>query len=206
MEGGSAWWGTVPGTKSLGSVFCTMAEMSLYRFELQEGADASSERTQAFERALHPTCSIPDYPVEAGPGNDPCQDLLHCVAMASLFLVRAFQHAGLIYLYSAIYDIPTKHFLIQQHVHACLECVRSMDSRTRAQNCALFPLYVAGAHTLDEVHRNLILETLDNIHGNLRFESVLSIREVLEGLWLPGRSPGTWTEKFQNTAMCTLVI
>jgi hypothetical protein len=206
MEGGFAWWDTLAGTKSLGSVFCTIAEMSFYRLELRDGADASSKRTQAFERALQPTFSILDYPVEAGSGNDSDQDLLHCVALSSLFLVRAFQHAGLIYLYSAIHDIPSKHFLIQQHVHACLECVRSMDNRTRAQNCALFPLYIAGAHALDEAHRALVLETLDNIHGNLRFESVLCIREILERLWLPCRNLGTWTEKFKDTAMCTLVI
>jgi hypothetical protein len=81
-----------------------------------------------------------------------------------------------------------------------------MDTRTRAQNCALFPLYVAGAHSLLEIHRNCVMQTLQNIHKNLRFESVLSIRATLETLWQPSRSPTTWSGSFKNTAMCTLVI
>ncbi len=201
MESGSVWWESVPGTKSLGSVLSTLAEMGFYRHELQNGAEVSVERVEAFERALQPA-----YSMLACPDGDAGQDLLYTVATASLSLVRCFQHAGLIYLYSAIHNIPTKHFLLQQHVHACLECIQGMDTRTRAQNCALFPLYVAGAHSLLEIHRNCVMQTLQNIHKNLRFESVLSIRATLETLWQPSRSPTTWSGSFKNTAMCTLVI
>jgi hypothetical protein len=81
-----------------------------------------------------------------------------------------------------------------------------MDTRSRAQNCTLFPLYVAGAHSLLEAHRNCVMKTLENIHNNLQFESVLSVRETLEALWEPSRSPTTWSGSFKNSAMCTLVI
>jgi hypothetical protein len=201
MESGSVWWESVPGTTSLGSVLSTLAEMSFYRHELQDGAEVSVDRMQSFERALQPSYSMLERPDgEAG------QDLLHPVAAASLSLVRCFQHAGLIYLYSAVHDIPTKHFLLQQHVHACLECIQGMDTRSKAQNCALFPLYVAGAHSLLEAHRDCVLKTLENIYNNLRFESVLSIRATLKALWEPSRSPTTWSGSFKNTAICTLVI
>jgi hypothetical protein len=206
MEAGSVWWESVPGTNSLGSVLFTMAEMSFYRHKLQNGTDACVQKEQAFERALQPTYSMLDYAAESCPGGDVGKQLFHPVATASLSLIRAFQHAGLIYLYSAIHNIPTKHFLVQQHVHACLECIQGMDTRSRAQNCALFPLYVAGAHSIVDAHRTCVLETLENIHNNLRFESVLSIRTTLETLWHPGRSPTTWSTSFKNTAMCTLII
>jgi len=201
MESGSVWWEVVPGTTSLGSVLSTLAEMSFYRHELQTGAEVCVEKAQAFEHALQPTYSKLECP-----DGDAGQDLLSPVTTASLSLVRCFQHAGLIYLYSAIHDISTKHFLLQQHVHACLECIQGMDTRSKAQNCALFPLYVAGAHSLLEAHRECVMKILGNIHNNLRFESVLSIRATLEALWQPSRSPTTWSGSFKNTAMCTLVI
>jgi hypothetical protein len=206
MEASSVWWETVPGTKSLGSVLHVMAEMSFYRHELQNGTEVCVEKAQAFERALQPTYAILDYAAESCSGGEAGKELFHPVATASLSLIRAFQHAGLIYLYSAIHNVPTKHFLVQQHVHACLECIQGMDTMSRTQNCALFPLYVAGAHSLVEAHKTCVLKTLESIHNNLRFESVLSIRATLQTLWQPDRSPTTWTESFKNTAMCTLVI
>lgn len=201
MEPGSVWWESISGTKSLGSVLSTLSEMSIYHHRLQNGIEICVDKVQAFERALQPT-----YSMLASPNGDAEQDLFHPVATASLSLVRCFQHAGLIYLYSAIQNIPANHFLLQQHVHACLECIQGMDTRSRAQNCTLFPLYVAGAHSLLEAHRNCVMSTLETIHKNLRFESVLSVRETLLVLWEPSRSPTTWSGSFKNSAMCTLVI
>ena len=206
MEPGSVWWETVPGSQTLGSVLMTMAQMSFYRHELQSGGIVCVDQVHAFERALQPTYSTLNYTAEVCPAGGVGKGLTHLVATASLSLIRAFQHAGLIYLYSAIHNIPTKHFLVQQHVHACLECIQGMDTRSKAQNCALFPLYVAGAHSISEAHRTCVSDILGNIHKNLRFESVLSIRATLETLWEPSRNPTTWTESFKNTAMCTLVI
>jgi len=206
MEATSVWWDTVPGTKSLTSVFCTMAEMSFYRHELLNGAEACVEKLKLFERALEPTYPIMDYTTERCSGGDAGKELSDPGVTATLSLVRAFQHAGLIYLYSAIYNMPKKHVLVQQHVHACLECIRGMDARSKAQNCSLFPLYIAGAHSIVDAHRMCVLKTLEIIHHNLRFESVSSVRKNLETLWQPSRSPTTWTNSFKNAAVCTLVI
>jgi hypothetical protein len=206
MEAGSVWWESVPGTPSLGSVLSTLAAMSFYRHELHNGADARSDEAQAFERALQPTYSTLDQTLSRNVGARTESDIYLPVATAAHSLFRAFQHAGLIYLYSAIHNIPTQHFLVQQHVHACLECIQSIDTRSKAQNCALFPLYVAGAHALASSHRTCVLETLDVIHTNLRFQSVLSIRSTLQNIWQGGRSLDTWSRIFQDTAICTLVI
>jgi hypothetical protein len=202
MGTGSVWWETVPGTTPLSSVLCTMAEMSFYREAIQNGVDLCSEKAQEFERALQPTYSMLDCTDESTVGGEK----LHPVRTASLSLVRAFQHAGLIYLYSAIHKILPHHFLVQQHVHACLECIQGMDKRAKAQNCALFPLYIAGAHALAESHRACVLEILDTIHTNLGFQSVTSVRSVLHKIWQLERNSESWTGIFQNTAIFTLVI
>jgi hypothetical protein len=206
MEVGSVWWESVPGTPSLGSVLSTLAAMSFYRQELQNGADACIDEAQAFERALQPTYSMLDPTLARNAGTEAETDIYHPAATAAHSLFRAFQHAGLIYLYSAIHNIPTHHFLVQQHVNACLECIQSMDTRSKAQNCALFPLYVAGAHALADSQRACVLKTLDVIHTNLRFQSVLSIRSTLQDIWQVGRTIDTWSSIFQETAMCTLII
>jgi hypothetical protein len=206
MEAGCVWWESVPGTPSLGSVLFTMAQMSFYRHQLLNGSKSCNDRAQAFERALQPTYSMLDYTEGATLGKNLGKDIFLPVATASLSLIRAFQHAGLIYLYSAIHNIPAEHFLVQQHVHACLECIQSMDSKSKAHNCALFPLYVAGAHSLLDGHRACVLGTLDIIYTNLRFQSVLSIRATLQQIWQLGHGPHTWSGIFQNTAICTLII
>lgn len=208
MEARSVWWQTVPGSTSLGSVLSILADMSFYRHRLKNGADLCPDQVQAFERALQPTNPAldPTTESESDSSGDADEALLSPSLTASLSLILAFQHAGLIYLYSAIHDMPAKHVLVQQHVHACLEYIRGMDARSKAQNCALFPLYVAGAHSLEEGHRTFVSEILSKIHKSLRFESVSSIRTTLEKLWQPSRRPTTWVESFMDTATHTLVI
>ena len=83
----------------------------------------------------------------------------------------------------APFEIPTQRFLVQQHVHACLGGVQSMQSSLRTRNCTLFPLYVAGARAVTTHHREWVLEALNAIHSNLWFESVLPIRETLQQKW-----------------------
>jgi hypothetical protein len=206
MESGSVWWESLPGTKSLAAVLGTMAEMSFHRHDLLNGMEASNERFQAFEQSLQPVYSMLDAGGDDHTHNDAKKGIFNPVATASLSLIRAFQHAGLIYLYRAVHRIPTEHFLVQQHVHACLECIQGMDTMSRTQNCTLFPLYVAGAHAISEAHRSCVLELLDIIHNNLQFESVLSIRATLEQIWRSPHSPATWSDIFKNTAICTLII
>ncbi|KAH7413959.1 fungal-specific transcription factor domain-containing protein [Phaeosphaeria sp. MPI-PUGE-AT-0046c] len=206
MEPGSAWWEDVPGSASLGSVLSIMSEMSCYHHELTAGCSVDINKGQEFEYALQPTYGMLDYGgttcVEVGSRSEVTPHF----STASLCLIRSFQHAGLIYLYSAIHNIPKEHFLVQQHVNACLECIHSMGTRSKAQNCALFPLYVAGAHTITDTHRSSVLGILDNIHANIMFQSVISIGSALRQVWECTPCPSTWTDIFQNSAPCTLVI
>jgi hypothetical protein len=206
MEASSVWWETVPGSRTLGSVFSTMAEMSFYRHKVQNGADFCMDQTQAFERALQPSYPTLDDTTEFRTSGQVGKELPEPTVKAALSLILAFQHAALIYLYSAIHNIPVKHFLVQQHVKACLECIQGMDPRTKAQNCALFPLYVAGAHSLDEAHRTYVAEVLNKIHKNLQFESVQAVQTTLETLWNSSREPTGWVDSFKDTATYTLVI
>lgn len=206
MESGSVWWESLPGTNSLATVLGTMAEMSVYRHDLMDGENSSNDRILAFERALQPVYSMLDLPSNSCAGGNAKEDSANLVATASLSLNRAFQHAGLVYLYRAIYRIPINHFLVQQHVHACLGSIQGMDAIPRTRNCALFPLYVAGAHAIAEPHRRCVLEVLDVIHTNLQFESVLSIRSTLQQIWISSQDDATWSDVFKDTAICTLVI
>lgn len=204
MEPGSVWWESPVGKLSLATVLGTMSEISAYRQDLEEGGDPCNERVQAFEKALQPSYSMLEYSVvEHTPTESKC-DLFDAVSSSSLN--RSFQHAGLIYLYSAILNIPNQHYLIQQHVHACLECIQGMDTKTKVQNCALFPLYVAGIHATAEAHRLSVLEKLDVIYNNLRFESVLSVRTMLEQTWNTPSHPSTWSDLFRYVPTCTLII
>lgn len=205
MEPSSVWWESPPGKLSLAMVLGTMSEMSSYRQDLIEGASPSNERVQAFERALQPSYSMLEYSEGHNPKESKC-DLFDAVAASSLSLNRSFQHAGLIYLYSAILNIPNQHFLIQQHVHACLECIQGMDTKTKVQNCALFPLYVAGVHATAEPHKRSVIEKLDVIYKNLRFESVTCVRNTLEQIWVTPSHPSTWSDLFKDVPACTLVI
>ncbi|KAJ4990933.1 hypothetical protein SVAN01_03504 [Stagonosporopsis vannaccii] len=134
------------------------------------------------------------------------KSLLSPAALATLSLVRAFQHAGLIYLYRAIHQIPIGHYLIQQHVNACLGCIQGMKSNPRTQNCTLFPLYIAGSHAIVEHHQRGVLDVLDTIQDNLQFESVLSIRSRLQQTWHVPQGGATWSGIFKYEAVCTLVI
>jgi hypothetical protein len=202
------WWESLPGTKSLANILETIAEMSFCRHDLFYGAEANNEKLLRFERSLQPVYSMLEFCSDDVPATNIGleHDLLSPAAMASSSLNRTFQHAGLIYLYRALRNIPIKHFLVQQHVHACLGCVQSMESSTRTRNCTLFPLYVAGAHAVVDHHRDQVLEALNIIYNNLQFESVRSIRATLQQMWHPSEDATTWSDLFKGAAPCTLVI
>ncbi|CAJ2500213.1 Uu.00g030660.m01.CDS01 [Anthostomella pinea] len=207
IQSGPVWWQTTSqGTRSLASVLGTMAEMAFYSQDIRDGQELCRDKVVEFERALQPTYSILESDTfmekELVRASDPAR-------MPEVFanaFVRAFQHAGLIYLYRVICNLPTRHLLLQQHVHACLDCIQGIDLNCKAQNCALFPLYVAGAHSLSKVHRDCVLLRLDGIYAALRFEAVLSIRAALESLWKSERQLETWSSAFQDLAVGTLVL
>lgn len=208
MEPGSVWWETAAGTPSLGSVLRILSGMSAYQSDIQDGAEPNNEEVRAFERALQPSYTMMDYEW-ASPTSDktvPTSEQFDPTTTACLSLIRAFQHAGLIYLYSALLKVPCHHYLIQQHVQACLECVLGMETKSRVQNCALFPLYVAGAHSITDAHRKYVLERLDIIYANLGFQSVSSIRKTLTDLWESDEAATVWEDMYQKANGCALVI
>jgi hypothetical protein len=202
------WWESLPGTKSLAAILETMAEMCFYRHDLLYGEEANNEKLLSFERYLQPVYSTLEFCSDGVTETNTELEYnpLGPATIASLSLNRTFQHAGLIYLYRALCNIPTKHFLVQQHVHACLGCIQSMESSPRTRNCTLFPLYIAGAHAILDHHRVRILEILSAIYINLQFESVLSIRATLQQMWQSSQDATTWSDLFKGTAICTLVI
>jgi hypothetical protein len=81
-----------------------------------------------------------------------------------------------------------------------------MEIDSKAHNCTLFPLYVAGAHAIDEVRRKTVMERLEAVQQGLGFESVMSIRQALEQLWLGENQLGVWSDSFKNLAQGTLVL
>ncbi|CAI6336091.1 unnamed protein product [Periconia digitata] len=199
------WWEVSDIPKSLASVFETMAEMSFYRHSIGEEQAVCFEKVANFEKTLQPSYLVIGDAVSMDAGDRYEMSL----TMATYSFCRAFQHAALIYLYRAICKMPTSHALVQQHVHGCLECIRGVDFLPEVQKCSLFPLYVAGAHALTEVHRTYVIEKLDSIYVNLRFESVVSIRANLIQLWEKPLdiSDSTWSDTFKEfTGKTTLVL
>lgn len=81
-----------------------------------------------------------------------------------------------------------------------------MEIDSKAHNCTLFPLYVAGAHAIDDYRRKIVMERLEAVQNGLGFESVLAIHQALEALWLGDDQLGTWADTFRNLAEGTLVL
>jgi len=81
-----------------------------------------------------------------------------------------------------------------------------MEIDSKAHNCTLFPLYVAGAHAIDDYRRKLVMERLEAVQNGLGFESVMAIHQALEELWLGDDQLGAWVDTFKNLAQGTLVL
>jgi hypothetical protein len=50
------------------------------------------------------------------------------------------------------------------------------------------------------------MERLEAVQQGLGFESVMSIRQALEQLWLGENQLGVWSDNFKNLAQGTLVL
>jgi hypothetical protein len=182
-----------------------MTELAHYAHDIRGDGNPVVNKIDHFERALRPSYpSVADFATPAM--GDSYDDPSRKAAVFSQALCRAFQHAALIFLYRSVCCLPTSHFLVQQHVHACLACITSMEIDSKAHNCTLFPLYVAGAHAIDEVRRKTVMERLEAVQQGLGFESVMSIRQALEQLWLGDNQLGVWSDSFKNLAQGTLVL
>jgi hypothetical protein len=206
IESGPVWWETGQhGTVSFASIFGVMTDLAHYSHDIRGDSNPILNRVDYFERALQPSYpSLGDF--ASTDADDSYDDGSRKAAVYSQALCRAFQHAAMIFLYRSVCCLPTSHFLVQQHVHACLACITSMEIDSKAHNCTLFPLYVAGAHAIDDHRRKLVMERLEAVQNGLGFESVMAINQALEELWLGEDQLGAWVDTFKNLAQGTLVL
>lgn len=206
IESGPVWWETGQhGTVTFSSIFGVMTDLAHYAQEIKEESNPVVNRIDHFERALQPSYpSLGDF--ASTNMNDSYDETSRKAAVYSQALCRAFQHAAMIFLYRSVCCLATTHFLVQQHVHACLACITSMEIDSKAHNCTLFPLYVAGAHAVDENRRKIVMERLDAVQLGLGFESVLAIRQSMEELWSGHDQRNPWLDTFKNLAPGTLVL
>jgi hypothetical protein len=208
IEQGTVWWEKQRyGETTLASIFHTMAEMGFYRQSLRvKSLEISTEQVRRFESVLQPRfVTFSTYHLT--------NETAHLVkqggaleAMQPLAFARAFQHSALIFLYRAICGLPARHFLVQQHVQSCLECMGGIKRTSKTHNCIVFPLYVAGAHVFHPEQQGFILQKMDDIYETLRFDSLLSIRAALEELWLSPQHEGSWAQMFSRLGQDVLVL
>ncbi|KAJ0420510.1 fungal-specific transcription factor domain-containing protein [Aspergillus carlsbadensis] len=208
IEGGTVWWEKPRyGETSLASVFLTMAEMAFYRHSLQlNHGELSMDQVRRFEAAVQPSFA----PLSADHLGSSTAHLVSGTqihkTMHSTAFTRAFQHSATIYVYRAICSLHPRHYLVQQHVHSCIECIRGINRSSKAHNCIIFPLYVVGAHAFTDEHQRFVLDEVDAVHQTLRFSSLLLIRAALEELWGSSAHEGDWSGMFTGLAKGVLVL
>lgn len=209
IEQGTVWWekDTYNGA-TMATVFHTMTQMSFYRQRIKGGdcEQLSMEVVRDFERFLQPSFSVLNLDHLDSPGSHTLQESSLEPQMQAACFMRAFQHGALIYLYRAICGLPPRHFLVQQHVQACVESIKGILPGSKAHNCIVFPLYVMGAHAFTRDHQELVLERLDIIYQCIRFGSVLSVRSALKDLWESRRHDGDWWDMFRSLGEGVLVL
>jgi hypothetical protein len=195
--------------ETFASIFRKMSELASYQDLVSNGKqDFSIERIKEFEADLRPGyASI--SPIELADRDD-LEGLdskpLDPDMIPSSALLRAFQHSANLYLYRAVCGLPANHYVVQQHAQACLDCIMGMPPQSKALNCALFPLLVAGAHAVIESSQQAILRKLDLVYSNLKFNAVKSIRSALEELWKSPQQCGSWFDMFASLDPQALVL
>lgn len=220
LDQGPVWWDRPKhAAYSLAAVFGTITDMLVYQHErttnaFDEGQEGERlpldvDRVQEFEARLQIKSSMYEYgrgprsgisletPRQAQFQLDDVND--HEIPMAEMSrvanadaLCQAFHFSALIYLYRVICGLPPRHRLVQTNVQLGLACIGAISDEAKAQNCAIFPLYIIGAHTFVDNSRQLVLERLQSIYGTLQFQSVVSVISALEALWGSPRQDGPW--------------
>ena len=187
---------------SLPSSFAILAEISTYVQNPTNRNDNLQDMIRGLEHALRPSFTVMEDLKHAPDFED---NNVRQQAIASQSLYRAFQHAGLIYLYVAFCGLPACYYLVQQHVQACLDCIRGIDANHKVHNCALFPLYIAGAYSLRDVERDFVKQRLESMYAIIRFQSVRQVQLALRQNWNGGISQ-TWEEAFAHLSAETIVL
>lgn len=207
MDCDAVWWDRpILNTESLASVLKKLSELAFYKESIESGnQELSINVVREFEESLRPTyAAITDVSLGSNEAYSQPPDENESVASQSLCM--AFQHSAYLYLYRGICDLPGHHPLVQQHVNACMNSILGLRQNSKALNCAIFPLYIAAAHTFIPDHRRLILAKFDQIYDNIKFDAVNSIRSALGVLWDSPQQHGSWYDMFSTLDKQTLVL
>lgn len=204
IDNRSVWWGRdISRQSSLASVFRQTSRLAWYLDALNNGTEELSIATiRDFEASLSPIYAlITDTDGGAGGDNDVDAEINNRFTM-----IRAFQHAALIYTYRAICGLPVSHSLVQQHVLPCLECILDIKQPSKVLNCVIFPLLVAGAHVQSPRHQKAVLNLINGIREEMRFASFHSVTDVLSSIWKSDQENVTWFEMFSELGPDAIVL
>lgn len=212
IDQGPVWWGRDPlGRMSLASVFREMASMSLYlEATMTMAEDFSMERVRQFEGALRPvyaplTIEDCDSQSTASEGSE-VLSAVEMEAVHAFTLIRAFQHAALLYLYRAVCGLPTRHALVQQHVKSCLACIFEIPRQAKVLNCVIFPLFIAGAHSVSAQEQRAVLDMADVLYEDMRFASVDAVKSCFKTVWFADSTDQSWFDVFKHLSPHALVL
>lgn len=212
IDQGPVWWGRDPlGRVTLASVFREMASMSLYlQATTTMAQEFSIERVRQFEAALRPvyaplTIEDCDGQSTASEGSE-ALSAVEMEAVHAFTLIRAFQHAALLYLYRAVCGLPTRHALVQQHVKSCLACIFEIPRQAKVINCVIFPLFIAGAHSVSTEEQRAVLDMTDVLYDGMRFASIEAVKSVFNRVWFSDSTNQSWFDVFHHLGPHTLVL
>ncbi|KAG8162888.1 hypothetical protein KVR01_007366 [Diaporthe batatas] len=212
IDQGPVWWSKDPlGRVSLASVFREMASMSLYLAAVTTMAqDFSIERVRRFENALRPvyaplTMEDSDCQSMSSDSSGEMSDT-EMEAVHAFTLIRAFQHAALLYLYRAICGLPTRHALVQQHVKSCLGSIFEIPRQAKVLNCVIFPLFLAGCHAVSAEDQVAVMSMVDLLYDHMRFASIEAVRSVFKANWCSTQANTPWSEVFKHLGPNALVL
>ncbi|TLD07446.1 hypothetical protein PgNI_10730 [Pyricularia grisea] len=218
VDEGAVWWNRDPLQRaSLAKVFGDMSAMSFYLESIRSGqVEMSMDTVRMFEQSFLPSYGTPAIKLEPtssnppSPTNDDRRNVVttreDVTAVHAFALIRAFQHAALIFLYRAICRLPIIHPLVHQHVQAGIQSLLEIDRKSKSLNCIIFPLYVVGAHAKLPEHRDTVLDLVNLLYENMRFASVRAVMRELQAVWSSNAQDLTWQELFGGLDSNVLVL
>lgn len=212
IDQGPVWWSKDPlGRASLASVFREMAGMSQYLEATATMAqEFSIERVRRFEAALRPVyapLTMDDIDCQSKSSDSSGKlSAMEIEAVHAFTLIRAFQHAALLYLYRAICGLPTRHALVQQHVKSCLGSIFEIPRQAKVLNCVIFPLFLAGCHAVSAEDQIAVMNMVDLLYDHMRFASIEAVRSVFKANWCSSQANTSWFEVFKNLGPNALVL
>jgi hypothetical protein len=99
-----------------------------------------------------------------------------------------FYYAGILHLYRRIYKIPRSNSVVQRMVRKIYEIFKNdIESASSAENCSIFPLFIAACESLTEEHRSFFFSRfqIQFVGGNSPAGDVL---KILTDTWDTGEA------------------